>query len=167
MNDPLGQTAVLPLALGAAAIGLFHLAGGALRGGRLAAAGIAVAFLAAFVVIVGLPALPPPSSMGRLFWSAAAGLAFGLGLDWAGLDGHRATLSLGAWLAASLVWISLPALTGGGPDTLPAFGLLVAGAWVALTRIARRTDFGMKYGTPNIGDEIDLLVEADFPRRLI
>lgn len=25
----------------------------------------------------------------------------------------------------------------------------------------KRTDFGMKYGTPNIGDEIDLLVEAE------
>lgn len=138
LDDLMVQTAVLPLLAGIVAVGLIRVAGGPTRGPRLAAAGVAAAFLAAYAVIVGLPALPPPSSMGRLFWSAVAGLALGAGADLAGLDTRRGSILVGLWLAASLVWIALPVL----PDSLEALtalAVLVAGAWLGLSRTATQS----------------------------
>ncbi len=138
LDDLVVQTALFPLLAGAAAVGAARLAGGRSLGPRLAAAGVAVAFLAAYALIVGLPALPPPSSMGRLFWSAAIGLLLGVGADLAGLDRRRGTLLLGAWMAAALLWIALPVLPG-SLDTITAAVLLLAGGWIALSRNASRT----------------------------
>jgi hypothetical protein len=138
LDDPLIQTAVFPLATGIFAVGLLYLAGGPVRGRRLAAAAIVIAFLAAFAVIVGLPALPPPSSLGRVFWSAAAGAVLGLGIDAAGCEGRPAATLVGGWLAAALLWIALPALNGVG--TIVAAILLAAGAWLAMGRTATAAD---------------------------
>ncbi|MBK3801718.1 hypothetical protein GAY33_21290 [Azospirillum brasilense] len=135
LDDLVVQTALFPLVVGVAAVGVVRLAGGRTRGPRLAAAGVATAFLAAYALIVGLPALPPPSSMGRLFWSAVAGLVIGVGADLAGLDRRRGTWLLGAWVTASLLWIALPVLPG-SLDTITAAVLLLAGGWIALSRTA-------------------------------
>ncbi|UKJ77239.1 hypothetical protein [Azospirillum brasilense] len=135
LDDLVVQTALFPLVVGVAAVGVVRLAGGRTRGPRLAAAGVAAAFLAAYALIVGLPALPPPSSMGRLFWSAVAGLVIGVGADLAGLDRRRGTWLLGAWVTAALLWIALPVLPG-SLDTITAAVLLLAGGWIALTRTA-------------------------------
>ncbi|QCO05092.1 hypothetical protein [Azospirillum argentinense] len=135
LDDLVVQTALFPLVVGVAAVGVVRLAGGRTRGPRLAAAGVAAAFLAAYALIVGLPALPPPSSMGRLFWSAVAGLVIGVGADLAGIDRRRGTWLLGAWVTASLLWIALPVLPG-SLDTITAAVLLLAGGWIALTRTA-------------------------------
>ncbi|AIB15461.1 membrane protein (plasmid) [Azospirillum argentinense] len=135
LDDLVVQTALFPLVVGVAAVGVVRLAGGRTRGPRLAAAGVAAAFLAAYALIVGLPALPPPSSMGRLFWSAVAGLVIGVGADLAGLDRRRGTWLLGAWVTASLLWIALPVLPG-SLDTITAAVLLLAGGWIALSRTA-------------------------------
>ena len=135
LDDFVVQTAVFPLLTGLVAVGLLRFAGGPARGRRVAAAGVAAAFLAAYVVIVGLPALPPPSSMGRLFWSAAAGLAIGVAADLAGLDRRRGSILVGVWLTAALVWVALPVLPG-GLKTVTAAAVLAAGAWLALSRTA-------------------------------
>ncbi|MGY0791406.1 hypothetical protein ACW7BJ_18725 [Azospirillum argentinense] len=135
LDDLVVQTALFPLVVGVAAVGVVRLAGGRTRGPRLAAAGVAAAFLAAYALIVGLPALPPPSSMGRLFWSAVAGLVIGVGADLAGLDRRRGTWLLGAWVTAALLWIALPVLPG-SLDTITAAVLLLAGGWIALSRTA-------------------------------
>ncbi|MBK3733782.1 hypothetical protein GAY29_11755 [Azospirillum brasilense] len=135
LDDLVVQTALFPLVVGVAAVGVVRLAGGRTRGPRLAAAGVAAAFLAAYALIVGLPALPPPSSMGRLFWSAVAGLVIGVGADLAGIDRRRGTWLLGAWVTAALLWIALPVLPG-SLDTITAAVLLLAGGWIALSRTA-------------------------------
>ncbi len=139
LDDLVVQTALFPLVAGAVAVGAVRAAGGRSRGPRMAAAGVAAAFLAAYALIVGLPALPPPSSMGRLFWSAVAGLVIGVGADLAGLDRRRGTLLLGAWVTASLLWIALPVLPG-SLDTITAAVLLLAGGWIALSRTAAESD---------------------------
>lgn len=139
LDDLVVQTALFPLVAGAVAVGAVRAAGGRSRGPRMAAAGVAAAFLAAYALIVGLPALPPPSSMGRLFWSAVAGLLIGVGADLAGLDRRRGTLLLGAWVTASLLWIALPVLPG-SLDTITAAVLLLAGGWIALSRTAAESD---------------------------
>ncbi|WP_454016307.1 hypothetical protein [Azospirillum sp. Marseille-Q6669] len=77
--------------------------------------------------------------MGRLFWSAVAGLVIGVGADLAGLDRRRGTWLLGAWVTAALLWIALPVLPG-GLDTITAAVLLLAGGWIALSRTAGEGD---------------------------
>ncbi len=134
LNDPFVQSSVLPLAAGAVAVGLLRLAGGAGAGRRLAAGGIALAFLGVFAFVVGLPAFPPPSSMGRLFWCAVAGTVLGLAADAANLRGAKATALTGVWLLASLAWLTLPALSSAG-SALVAVPLLAAGAWIVFGRV--------------------------------
>lgn len=107
LHDPFFQSSLLPLLLSLLAVGVLH------RLWRpLAPAAVGVVFLAVFALVVGVPALPPPSSLGKLFWTAAAGLALGAGLDLAGVKGRGGVAPLALWLAASLVWIALPALDG-------------------------------------------------------
>lgn len=105
LQDPFVQSSVLPLLVSLILVGALHL----LRR-PLAAAGIAAGFLVVFAMVIGLPALPPPSSMGKLFWASAAGLLIGVVADAAGIRGRVASAVLAVWLAASLLWIALPAL---------------------------------------------------------
>ncbi len=126
LHDPFVQSSVLPLLLSVVAVGVLHR----LAPGRwLAVAGIGATFLAVFALVVGVPALPPPSSMGKLFWSVAGGFVLGLGADAVGVKGRAGSALAAVWLAASLVWIALPAL-----DTPVAFAtllvLLLVGACV-------------------------------------
>lgn len=138
LNDPFVQSSALPLALGFAFAGVLRLAGGAV-GRRIAVAGVAAAFLAMFALVVGVPALPPPSSMGKLFWSAAAGLALGLAADAAGLRGRAASALVAVWLCASLAWIAAPAVASAA-DAATALILLAVGAWIAFGRLPSRTE---------------------------
>ncbi len=128
LQDPFVQSSALPLAVSLILVGALHL----LRR-PLAAAGIAAGFLVVFVMVVGLPALPPPSSMGKLFWSSAIGVLLGVAADAAGLRGRAVSAALAVWLAGSLLWIALPAL-----DSMAAavsFAILLAtAAWVAFAR---------------------------------
>lgn len=131
LNDPFVQSSLLPLLLGVAAVGGLWAVGG--RNGRaLAPAGIALAFLALFVLVVGLPAFPPPSSMGKLFWSVAAGLALGLAADTLGITGRAASAAVAAWLVLALGWIAGPALDSAA-SFVPLAVLLAVGAWIAVT----------------------------------
>lgn len=131
LQDPFVQSSALPLAVSLILVGALHL----LRR-PLAAAGIAAGFLVVFAMVVGLPALPPPSSMGKLFWSSAAGLLLGVAADAAGLRGRAVSAALAVWLAGSLLWIALPAL-----DSMAAvvsFAILLAtAAWVAFARTSQ------------------------------
>ncbi|MBP2293803.1 hypothetical protein [Azospirillum rugosum] len=131
LHDPFVQSSILPLLLSVVAVGALHrLAPGRL----LAVAGIGVTFLAVFALVVGVPALPPPSSMGKLFWSVAGGFVLGVVADAVGVRGRAGSALAAAWLAASLVWIALPAL-----DTPAAFAtllvLLLVGACVVFGRV--------------------------------
>ncbi|KAA0578520.1 hypothetical protein FZ983_19125 [Azospirillum sp. B21] len=128
LQDPFVQSSALPLAVSLILVGALHL----LRR-PLAAAGIAAGFLVVFAMVVGQPALPPPSSMGKLFWSSAAGLLLGVAADAAGLRGRAVSAALAVWLAGSLLWIALPAL-----DSMAAVVsvviLLATAVWVAFAR---------------------------------
>ncbi|MGQ9370231.1 hypothetical protein [Azospirillum sp. ST 5-10] len=132
MHDPFVQSSILPLVASLLAVGVLH-ALGARRG--LAAAGIGLGFLAIFTLVVGVPALPPPSSMGKLFWCAAAGVALAAAVDAAAPDGRIAPPLTALWLAASLVWIGLPVLDSAAAVATLAVLLAVA-AWVAFARPA-------------------------------
>ncbi|PGH57364.1 hypothetical protein CRT60_13045 [Azospirillum palustre] len=128
LQDPFVQSSVLPLLVGLILVGALHL----LRR-PLAAAGIAAGFLVVFAMVIGLPALPPPSSMGKLFWASAAGLLIGAVADVAGIRGRIASAVLAVWLAASLLWIALPALDSAAA-IVSLVVLLGTAAWVAFAR---------------------------------
>ena len=135
LHDPFIQSSALPLIVSLLAVGVLHR----LAPGRVVAlAGIGVTFLIVFALVVGVPALPPPSSMGKLFWSAAGGLVLGVAADTAGVQGRAASVLVMAWLAASVVWIALPAL-----DSAVAFVtlaiLLAVGGVVAFGHRPDRT----------------------------
>lgn len=128
LQDPFVQSSVLPLLVGLILVGALHL----LRR-PLAAAGIAAGFLVVFAMVIGLPALPPPSSMGKLFWASGAGLLLGVVADAAGIRGRIASAVLAVWLAASLLWIALPALDSAA--AIVSFVVLLGtAAWVAFAR---------------------------------
>lgn len=127
LHDPFVQSSLLPLLAGAVAVGLLHRLP---AGRRLAAAGIGAAFLVIFALVVGVPALPPPSSMGKLFWAAAAGLALGAAADGFRLPGRAGSALTAVWLAASLGWIAYPALDSATAVATLLVLLAVAG-WVA------------------------------------
>ncbi|HYG86866.1 MAG TPA: hypothetical protein VD978_11465 [Azospirillum sp.] len=139
LNDPFLQSSVLPLVLALVAVGVLRLAGGPDIGRRLAVAGIVLTFLGVFAFVVGVPAFPPPSSMGRLFWCAVAGLAVGIVADGAGLKGAKASVLIAAWLAGSLLWLTLPALSSPSA-ALVAVPVLAAGGWVAFGRLPAGKD---------------------------
>ncbi|WP_395456623.1 hypothetical protein ACHMW5_15195 [Azospirillum melinis] len=128
LQDPFVQSSVLPLLVSLILVGALHL----LRR-PLAAAGIAAGFLIVFAMVIGLPALPPPSSMGKLFWASAAGLLIGVVADVAGIRGRVASAVLAVWLAASLLWIALPALDSAAA-IVSLVVLLGTAAWVAFAR---------------------------------
>lgn len=128
LQDPFVQSSVLPLLVGLILVGVLHL----LRR-SLAAAGIAAGFLVVFALVIGLPALPPPSSMGKLFWASALGLLIGVAGDVAGIRGRVASVVLAVWLAASLLWIALPALDSVAA-VVSVLVLLGTAAWVAFAR---------------------------------
>lgn len=107
LHDPFIQSSLLPLALALLAVGVLHR-----LWKPLAAAAVGAVFLGVFALVVGVPALPPPSSVGKLFWASAAGLALGTVLDLAGVKGRAGAAVLALWLVAALVWIALPALDG-------------------------------------------------------
>ncbi|PWC88456.1 hypothetical protein TSH100_07860 [Azospirillum sp. TSH100] len=128
LQDPFVQSSALPLLVGLILVGVLHL----LRR-SLAAAGVAAGFLVVFAMVIGLPALPPPSSMGKLFWASAAGLLIGVVADVAGFRGRAASVLLAVWLAASLLWIALPALDSAAA-IVTLIVLLVTAACVAFVR---------------------------------
>ncbi|WP_029007512.1 hypothetical protein [Azospirillum halopraeferens] len=107
IHDPFIQSSALPLLLSLLAVGLIHTVR---PGGALPAAGIGATYLAVHALVVGVPALPPPSGMGKLFWAAVAGVALGALIDAAGWRGRAGGAAVATWLAASLVWIAWPVL---------------------------------------------------------
>ena len=124
LHDPFIQSSALPLIVSLLAVGILHR----LAPGRvLALAGIGVTFLIVFALVVGVPALPPPSSMGKLFWSAAGGLVLGVAADAMGVQGRAASVLVAAWLATALVWIALPALDSAAAFVTLAILLAVGG----------------------------------------
>ncbi len=136
LHDPFVQSSILPLLVGAVVVGVIHMMKPVRR---LAAAGIAVTFVIIFALVIGVPALPPPSSMGKLFWASAVGLVLGVVMDIVGARMRVGSVLSAVWLAVSLVWIALPALdslTG----ILSLLVLLAVAAWVSFGRLASGAD---------------------------
>ena len=139
MNDLVVQTAVLPLVAGLLAPGILRLVGGAEVGGRWAAAGPGLAFLAIFLLIIGWPGFPPNAAVGKLGWGVMAGLVVALLLDLRPrthgvrqLAGLGLLLLVGAWILSPLV----KTLALGDALRLAVLGIVVALIWPRLAPAA-------------------------------
>lgn len=121
-HDPFLQSSLWPLLASALAVGMLGSIAGS-RSTRLAAGGMGVAFVALYLLVIGLPALPPPASTGKLFWVAVAGVLLGLIWDGLHLGDRLGRLLLALWMVVSLGWIAVPLISAG--NAMPVVGLML------------------------------------------
>ncbi len=145
---PLVQSALVPLVVAALAAGLFRGLGGRRRGAIVASAAIALAFLASYVMVLGLPPVPPHGAGQKLFLLVVAGLGTGILLDLAPAPRWLVLGLLGGFVAAGLAWIGAPRLIAGAQwDGALRYGPLVVGCLAALIRLEQRAHDGL---TPSV-----------------
>jgi hypothetical protein len=112
LDDPVGQMAIVPFAVGFLLALIVRIVGGYVWGQRLAALGIGAAFLVSYYLIHdGVPAFPPAATAQKMFYVAAASFALGVLLDLAGAA--RSGGHLFAFLVplAALLWMRWPQIT--------------------------------------------------------
>jgi len=117
LADPVGQTAIVPFAVGFLLALVLRIAGGR----ALTALGIGAAFFVTYWIIHdGIPAFPPPATSQKMFYVAAASLALGLALDLAGAARSGGHLFAFVVPIAALVWMRWPQLVAGPGGALIA-----------------------------------------------
>jgi hypothetical protein len=110
LDDPLVQSAWLPLVLSTLGAGVVRAVGGPKWGASLAGAALVVAFIVANFVILGIPAWPPRGSTQKIGYIAAFLLGVGLVLDIVRLSRPLREGIGAASIAAALMWIGQPLL---------------------------------------------------------
>lgn len=141
LNDPLVQTAALPLAAALIAALLIRLLGGPGRGAALAGAGIVLGFITAYVAIAGAPSPEPRGAAQKLVYIAIAGLAIGLLIDLWRAPGWIAWTALLAWPTLALAWLAESRLAQATLETWILLGpvwLAIMATMLRLERAARR-----------------------------
>jgi hypothetical protein len=141
LDDPLVQTAALPLVAALFAALLIRLLGGPGRGAALAGAGIVLGFIAAYVAIYGAPSPEPRGAAQKLVYISIAGLAIGLLIDLWRAPGWIAWTALLAWPTLALAWLAENRLAQATPETWMLLGplwLAVLATMLRLERAARR-----------------------------
>jgi hypothetical protein len=117
LGDPVGQTAIVPFAVGFLLALVLRIVGG----NRLAALGIGAAFFATYYINhSGVPAFPPVATAQKMFYVAAAGLALGGVLDLAGAARAGGHFFAFVVPVAALAWMRWPQLTAGPSGALIA-----------------------------------------------
>mgnify|MGYP001805896979 CR=1 FL=1 len=139
--DPVIQSAALPLAVSLAATGLLAWSGGP----RWGAAGIGCGLLAAYGLIIGLPAWPAVTALGKAGWLLLTAIPLALAASKAETDPipHGPTLTAAVWSLAGLTWMVQPLLhQGEREDFLHLGGVIVAGLLLGGLFLRNRTDPG-------------------------
>lgn len=148
MNTLLVQSALMPFAVSAIAAGLLRLIGREARGAAMAAACIGLAFLAGYVLILGLPGSWPTTATQKIFLIAALAVVIGLSLDLS-RDSEEMTRLLAYLLPlAALIWLGWKRLIIPDWIDIAALGATaVAGGFAlsqTLARDARATESAIK-----------------------
>lgn len=137
LDDPLAQTAALPLATALIAALLIRLLGGPGRGAALAGAGIALGFVAAYVMLVGAPSSEPRGAAQKLVYIAIAGLAIGLLIDLWRAPGWIAWTARLAWPTLALAWLAENHLAQATMETWMLLGPIWLAAMAIMLRLER------------------------------
>ncbi len=121
------QSALIPAVLGFVLTGAVRLANGRNHGPRVAGAAVALSFGAAYILIVGVPPLPPITIYDKLIYGAAGALVLGFLLDFWRIPPFMRWLLFPAGCTALIYWLEHPGLEIAGFWTLVGLG----GLWVA------------------------------------
>lgn len=143
MRDPLAMTIIWPLLASAVGAGLARLFAGPGMGAALAPVAITIGFLLGYLVILGLPGFPPPSSTQKLPYLVV--LVAILAVVVALVRGRLIVASAGLAVLAigGLLWLSGRRLGGGDILSVAlALGPLWLGWLVILFRLARLRNQG-------------------------
>jgi len=146
LDNPLVQSAALPLVVALVVTGVLRLLAGPGRGPLLAGAAVAIGFLAAYLSIVGLPPWPPRASDQKLAYAVSAGVVLGLVLDSVRVPRLVHWLAVVAGAAAVLAWIGWPRLRAGELEMTLRVAALWLGGAVALLRLHRQRLQGAQAG---------------------
>ena len=148
MNTLLVHSALVPFAVSAVAAGLLRLIGGAERGAMIAAAGISLAFLVGYVLILGLPAAWPTSAAQKILVIAVLATLVGLALDLS-KDTPEVTRLLAYLLPlAALLWLGWTRVTAPDWADIAALAVTAIAGGFAIARTlaqdAEATESGIK-----------------------
>ncbi|MBI3706204.1 MAG: hypothetical protein HY246_00705 [Proteobacteria bacterium] len=134
IDDPLFRGAGLPLLAALVATGALRLLFGRGRGPAVASGSIALGFLVAYALILGLPNFPPNSSVHKIPYLVCAGLVLGLLLDLARNPAILEAILVALAPAGALAWFAWARMED---PTLEAMGQLLA-LWLADVLILAR-----------------------------
>lgn len=105
-SHPAVQTGLVPLVLGFVLTGGVRFANGSQHGPQVAPAGVGLAFLATYFVIMGVPPIPPVQAVQKLAYAVAGGLVVGFLLDFGKLPAAFRWVLFPIGTAAVLYWIA-------------------------------------------------------------
>jgi hypothetical protein len=143
LDNPLVQSAGLPLVIGFVVAGLLGFALGRDRGPDLAAAAIAIAFLAAFWAIFGAFPWPPRGSAQKFPYVAIVGVVLGIVFDLTRPGAAVLAVIAAIGGIAAGAWISGPVLFGLGWDGESIkFVVALVLAVIVLARLGALADRG-------------------------
>lgn len=103
--DALIASAAVPLLVALVLTGVLRFAFGARLGPMLAGGAIALAFIAGYLLRLGMPDFPPDAAIQKLVFIAALGFVIGFFLDiFQGIERYRLSMIL-VWPALVVAWI--------------------------------------------------------------
>ncbi len=139
LGDPIFQAAILPLAAAFVLSGLLWAIGREGRGRVLAGGSIAVAFLIAYLVLLGLPDWRPVDAIDKLVYIALGALFIGAFADFTGMPVQIKYALILVIPLLGLAWVAEPQIRG-TPDLagVATLVLLFAANGVATSRFTLR-----------------------------
>jgi len=138
LNDPAMQVGVLPLCLVLALAGFIRVIGGPERGPRLMGVAVVAGFLFALVLTAGLPPLPPPSPVQKIFYLTLLGAVAGFALDLAARPVRPQETLRVILPGLALLWLAWGQLVAGvALAELATLAALWGGGTLVLARLER------------------------------
>ena len=143
----------MPIVLGLVLTGALRLANGRERGPRVAGAAVALSFLVAYWLIVGLPPLPPVQSKDKFAYIVVGGMVLGFLFDFWRFPALFRWVAFAAGTGATLYWFGIRRF-----PTADSWYLLGACAlWVASLIALWRVEAGRNDG---LNPAVKLLIAA-------
>lgn len=105
LSDPLIQSAAIPLVLGFVLTAALRITNGRERGPNVVGASVALTFIISYLLIVGVPPLPPIAASQKLAYAVAAGLVIGFVFDYWRLPAFFRWFVFGVGMAVVLYWL--------------------------------------------------------------
>ncbi len=133
----------MPIVASLVLTGAVRFANGRERGPRVSGAAVAVGFLIAYWIILGLPTLPPVQTKDKLAYAVLGGLVVGFVLDYVRTPALIRWVLFGVGMAATLYWFGARKYPNADALTLAGGVALWAGVLIALWRVEAGRNEGL------------------------